>query len=83
MSEIPIEVGGTPGLGSPPCCAATHRAETLGRGREWRRLYDIITARHAVTVLVHAWRRRHDSHGARALAKEAAAHKQALRSIIC
>jgi 4-aminobutyrate aminotransferase-like enzyme/Ser/Thr protein kinase RdoA (MazF antagonist) len=32
-------------------------------------LYDIVTARHAVTVLVHAWRCRHDSQGARALEK--------------
>jgi 4-aminobutyrate aminotransferase-like enzyme/Ser/Thr protein kinase RdoA (MazF antagonist) len=27
-------------------------------------LFDIVTARHAVTLLVHAWRRRHDSEGA-------------------
>jgi 4-aminobutyrate aminotransferase-like enzyme/Ser/Thr protein kinase RdoA (MazF antagonist) len=30
-------------------------------------LYDILTARHAVTVLVHAWRRIHDPRGAMAL----------------
>jgi 4-aminobutyrate aminotransferase-like enzyme len=30
-------------------------------------LYDIVTARHAVTVLVHAWRCLHDSQGARVL----------------
>jgi 4-aminobutyrate aminotransferase-like enzyme len=30
-------------------------------------LYDIIAARHAVTLLVHAWRRIHDSPGARML----------------
>ncbi len=30
-------------------------------------LYDIITARHATTVLVHAWRRQYDRQGARAL----------------
>jgi 4-aminobutyrate aminotransferase-like enzyme/Ser/Thr protein kinase RdoA (MazF antagonist) len=30
-------------------------------------LYDIVAARHAVTVLVHAWRRRHDPQGARVL----------------
>jgi 4-aminobutyrate aminotransferase-like enzyme/Ser/Thr protein kinase RdoA (MazF antagonist) len=30
-------------------------------------LYDIVTARHAVTVLVHAWRRLHDPAGARLL----------------
>lgn len=36
-------------------------------------LYDIITARHAVTLLVHAWRRHHDHQGARVL-DEAAVH---------
>ncbi len=38
-------------------------------------LYDIVTARHAVTLLVHAWRRRHDGQGARVL-DEAAAHAE-------
>jgi 4-aminobutyrate aminotransferase-like enzyme/Ser/Thr protein kinase RdoA (MazF antagonist) len=39
-------------------------------------LFDILTARHAVTVLVHAWRRRHDPQGARMLEEAAvnAAH---------
>lgn len=43
------------------------------RAEEVDLLYDIIVARHAVTLLVHAWRRRHDSHGAGAL-DEAAMH---------
>ena len=30
-------------------------------------LYDLILARHSVTILVHAWRTRHDSAGAQAL----------------
>jgi 4-aminobutyrate aminotransferase-like enzyme/Ser/Thr protein kinase RdoA (MazF antagonist) len=30
-------------------------------------LYDIVTARHATTLLVHAWRRHHDPRGARVL----------------
>jgi 4-aminobutyrate aminotransferase-like enzyme/Ser/Thr protein kinase RdoA (MazF antagonist) len=34
-------------------------------------LYDIITARHAVTVLVHAWRLHHDPPGAAALERAA------------
>jgi 4-aminobutyrate aminotransferase-like enzyme/Ser/Thr protein kinase RdoA (MazF antagonist) len=34
-------------------------------------LFDILTARHAVTVLVHAWRRRHDPQGARVLEEAA------------
>lgn len=36
-------------------------------------LYDIVTARHATTLLVHAWRRQHDRQGARAL-EAASAH---------
>jgi 4-aminobutyrate aminotransferase-like enzyme/Ser/Thr protein kinase RdoA (MazF antagonist) len=38
-------------------------------------IYDIIIARHAVTVLVHAWRSRHDSQGARVL-EAASAHAE-------
>jgi 4-aminobutyrate aminotransferase-like enzyme/Ser/Thr protein kinase RdoA (MazF antagonist) len=45
------------------------------RADEVEVLYDIVAARHAVTLLVHAWRRRHDSHGARAL-EEAAVHSE-------
>lgn len=30
-------------------------------------LYDLIAARHAITILVHAWRGRHDAAGARVL----------------
>jgi 4-aminobutyrate aminotransferase-like enzyme/Ser/Thr protein kinase RdoA (MazF antagonist) len=36
-------------------------------------VYDIVAARHAVTILVHAWRRHHDRQGARVL-EEAAVH---------
>jgi 4-aminobutyrate aminotransferase-like enzyme/Ser/Thr protein kinase RdoA (MazF antagonist) len=36
-------------------------------------LFDIVTARHAVTLLVHAWRREHDPPGARVL-DQAAVH---------
>jgi len=35
-------------------------------------LYDVIAARHAVTILLHAWRERHDAPGARALERSAA-----------
>jgi len=35
-------------------------------------LYDLIAARHAVTILVHAWRGRHDAGGARVLDRSAA-----------
>ena len=40
-------------------------------------LHTLILARHAVTVLIHAWRRRHDPEGAEGVAAAAA---QALRS---
>jgi 4-aminobutyrate aminotransferase-like enzyme/Ser/Thr protein kinase RdoA (MazF antagonist) len=41
-------------------------------------LYDLIAARHALVVLVHAWRERHDADGARILDRSAA---QAARSL--
>jgi 4-aminobutyrate aminotransferase-like enzyme/Ser/Thr protein kinase RdoA (MazF antagonist) len=47
-------------------------------------LYDLITARHAVTLLLHAWRRRHDPPGARVLdgaAQNAANSLEQLRGI--
>ena len=34
---------------------------------EVERLYELVTARHAVTILVHAWRRQHDPAGAGSL----------------
>jgi 4-aminobutyrate aminotransferase-like enzyme len=34
-------------------------------------LFDLVTARHAITILLHAWRGRHDHGGARALDKAA------------
>jgi len=35
-------------------------------------LFDLITARHAITLLLHAWRSRHDEKGARVIAAGAA-----------
>jgi 4-aminobutyrate aminotransferase-like enzyme/Ser/Thr protein kinase RdoA (MazF antagonist) len=35
-------------------------------------LFDLVTARHAVTLLLHAWRSRHDEKGARVIEKGAA-----------
>jgi 4-aminobutyrate aminotransferase-like enzyme/aminoglycoside phosphotransferase (APT) family kinase protein len=35
-------------------------------------LFDLVTARHAVTILLHAWRSRHDGRGAGVLDKAAA-----------
>jgi 4-aminobutyrate aminotransferase-like enzyme/Ser/Thr protein kinase RdoA (MazF antagonist) len=50
------------------------QGQTL-ESEEVESIYDIISARHAVTVLVHAWRRHHDPPGARAL-DEAAVHSE-------
>ncbi len=47
-------------------------------------LYDLIAGRHAVTIVVHAWRRRHDAKGAGLLdraAGNAAASLESLRTI--
>ncbi len=47
-------------------------------------LYDLVAARHAVTLLVHAWRSQHDPLGARALqpaVSHAASSLQRLRSL--
>jgi 4-aminobutyrate aminotransferase-like enzyme/Ser/Thr protein kinase RdoA (MazF antagonist) len=41
-------------------------------------LHDLIVARHAITILVHAWRLRHDPEGARALERSA---RHAARSL--
>jgi 4-aminobutyrate aminotransferase-like enzyme/Ser/Thr protein kinase RdoA (MazF antagonist) len=46
-------------------------------------LYDLVAGRHAVTILVHAWRRRHDTKGASLLepaAGNAAASLERLRT---
>lgn len=45
-------------------------------------LYDVITARHAVTILVHAWRSRHDPEGARVLDAAAANAGASLESLM-
>jgi 4-aminobutyrate aminotransferase-like enzyme/Ser/Thr protein kinase RdoA (MazF antagonist) len=45
-------------------------------------LYDIITARHAVTVLVHAWRCHHDPPGARVLDAAAANSARSLDHLL-
>jgi 4-aminobutyrate aminotransferase-like enzyme/Ser/Thr protein kinase RdoA (MazF antagonist) len=73
MSELLTEAG-APAASVAAVLRGYAQGQTL-RAEEVELLYDIITARHAVTVLVHAWRRRHDSHGARAL-DQAAVHSE-------
>jgi 4-aminobutyrate aminotransferase-like enzyme/Ser/Thr protein kinase RdoA (MazF antagonist) len=55
-----------------PLTAISYVLEAYARrqpldGAEIDLIYDLITARHAVTILVHAWRNRHDPAGARVL----------------
>lgn len=45
-------------------------------------LYEVITARHAITLLVHAWRRRHDPRGARVLDEASAHAERSLRHLM-
>ena len=73
MSELLTEAV-TP-LASVATVLRGYAAGQALRADEVEVLYDIVAARHAVTLLVHAWRRRHDSHGARAL-EEAAVHSE-------
>jgi 4-aminobutyrate aminotransferase-like enzyme/Ser/Thr protein kinase RdoA (MazF antagonist) len=65
MSELLTEAV-TP-LASVAAVLRGYTRDQTVRADEVELLYDIITARHAVTLLVHAWRRHHDSSGARAL----------------
>jgi 4-aminobutyrate aminotransferase-like enzyme/Ser/Thr protein kinase RdoA (MazF antagonist) len=71
MSELLTEA-----MAPLPATAAVLKGYAQGHllhAAEVELLYDIIAARHAVTLLVHAWRRQHDPTGARAL-EEAGAH---------
>jgi 4-aminobutyrate aminotransferase-like enzyme len=45
-------------------------------------LYDIIAARHATTLLVHAWRRQHDARGARVLEEASANAARSLAALL-
>jgi 4-aminobutyrate aminotransferase-like enzyme/Ser/Thr protein kinase RdoA (MazF antagonist) len=60
----------TAGIASPDALPGLLRAYTSVQRlqvAEVERLYDLIAARHAVTILVHAWRRQHDPAGAASL----------------
>ncbi|MFI4889624.1 MAG: aminotransferase class III-fold pyridoxal phosphate-dependent enzyme [Steroidobacterales bacterium] len=65
MSELLTE-----GIASPadlPGLLHAYTAVQRLQSAEIERLYELITARHAVTLLVHAWRCEHDPAGAKAL----------------
>jgi 4-aminobutyrate aminotransferase-like enzyme/Ser/Thr protein kinase RdoA (MazF antagonist) len=73
MSELLTEA--VTALASVAAVLRGYARDQTVRADEVELLYDIITARHAVTLLVHAWRRHHDSSGARAL-DDAAMHSE-------
>ncbi len=80
MSELLTE-----GLATPAAAAAVLEAYALRQpldGAEIEVLYDLITARHALTLLVHAWRGRHDPAGARVLDRSAAIAARSLRTLL-
>jgi 4-aminobutyrate aminotransferase-like enzyme/Ser/Thr protein kinase RdoA (MazF antagonist) len=70
MSELLTE--GIASLADLPGVLQSYAAEQRLQVAEVERLYDVMTARHAVTLLVHAWRCRHDPAGAGALELAAA-----------
>jgi 4-aminobutyrate aminotransferase-like enzyme/Ser/Thr protein kinase RdoA (MazF antagonist) len=51
-------------------------------GAEIEVLFDLIAARHALTLLVHAWRGRHDPAGARVLDQSAVTAARSLRTLL-
>jgi 4-aminobutyrate aminotransferase-like enzyme/Ser/Thr protein kinase RdoA (MazF antagonist) len=57
------------------------QGQTL-QANEIELLYDIVTARHAITLLVHAWRRHHDLDGARVLDQAAVNSARSLEELL-
>lgn len=66
MSELLTE--GLAPLAAVSAVLSGYASETRLERAEIEALYDLIRARHAVTLLVHAWRAQHDPGGARILA---------------
>jgi len=75
MSELLTEGVVTDPAALSPLLEGYARLATLD-GAEVDLLYDLITARHATTIVLHAWRGRHDPAGA-ALLEEAASRAAA------
>jgi 4-aminobutyrate aminotransferase-like enzyme/Ser/Thr protein kinase RdoA (MazF antagonist) len=57
------------------------QGQTL-QANEIELLYDIVTARHAIILLVHAWRRHHDLDGARVLDRAAVNSARSLAELL-
>jgi 4-aminobutyrate aminotransferase-like enzyme/Ser/Thr protein kinase RdoA (MazF antagonist) len=80
MSELLTE-----GLAPLAAVSAVLEAYALRQpleGAEIEVLYDLIAARHAATLLVHAWRGRHDPVGARVLDHSAVTAARSLRTLL-
>ncbi len=77
MSELLTE--GVAPLASVAAVLRGYAQKQALQADEVELLYDIIAARHAVTVLVHAWRRRHDAEGARVLDEAAMRSERSLQ----
>ena len=80
MSELLTE-------GVAPLSAAADVLQGYARGvalqaDEVELLYDIVAARHAVTVLVHVWRTRHDAEGSRVLDAASANAERSLQQLL-
>jgi 4-aminobutyrate aminotransferase-like enzyme len=69
-------------LASACCVLEAYALRQPLDGAEIEILYDLIAARHALTVLVHAWRSRHDPSGARMLDRSALTAARSLRALL-
>jgi 4-aminobutyrate aminotransferase-like enzyme/Ser/Thr protein kinase RdoA (MazF antagonist) len=67
--------------GELPALLAGYARVTPLDASEVGALYDLVTGRHAVTLLLHAWRRRHDPPGARLVERAAANAAASLESL--
>jgi 4-aminobutyrate aminotransferase-like enzyme/Ser/Thr protein kinase RdoA (MazF antagonist) len=79
MSELLTE-----GVAPLESTAAVLRGFAQGQwleAEEIEALYDLVTARHAVTILVHAWRLRHDARGAAVLDQAAVRSAESLERL--
>lgn len=80
MSELLTE-GLAPLAAISPVLEGYARRQPL-EGAEIDVLYDLIAGRHAVTILVHAWRRRHDPASARVLDQPTVNAARSLRTLV-
>ena len=80
MSEL-LTDGLTDLDGLPTVVEGYALAQTL-EAREVDVLFDLVTARHAVTLVLHGWRSRHDPRGARVLDRAAQGAARSLDALL-